>query len=402
VISVVHETKPADEGHVHRAAPYHGSGRREDILSEANRAGGKLRRLDFVDSLRGLAAIYVVFYHMAKLPNPTLTVPHWAHDYVINGGTAVTLFFVISAFSLCYAMNPHVGRAGEIRAFYVRRFFRIAPLFYVMIGFYLVRDVLYYGAWHSPWEVAQSVLVIFNFFPGSEQGFVWASWTIGVEMVFYAIFPLLFLRFRDVPGALALVFGCLLVAAVFQESLLYLPLSAPVVGDFYNFSFLRHLPTFAIGMLCWTVFVRYIDGRRHPAALGSALVLGSLWAYRALLHGALNVWFPDPVYWQAIIYSALLLGLGIAPSRAFVNPLTRFAGRISYSIYLLHPSAILFLFPVYRRLYELPLPVTARFLLCAALTLAVVLSLASITYRWIEQPGMRFGKRLLGRPPLTD
>jgi peptidoglycan/LPS O-acetylase OafA/YrhL len=218
-------------------------------------------------------------------------------------------------------------------------------------------------------------------------------------MVFYAIFPLLFPRFRDVPGALALVFGCLLVAAVFQEFLLYLPLSAPVVGDFYNFSFLRHLPTFAIGMLCWTVFVRYIDGRRHPAAVGGALVLGSLWAYRALLHGALNVWFPDPVYWQAIIYSALLLGLGIAPSRAFVNPLTRFAGRISYSIYLLHPSAILFLSPVYRRLYELPLPVTAHFLLCAALTLTVVLLLASLTYRWIEQPGMRLGKRLLGRLP---
>ena len=340
-----------------------------------------------------------MFFHMAILPTPALTVPHWAHDYVLNGWTAVTLFFVISAFSLCYAMNPHVEEPGHIRAFYVRRFFRIAPLFYVMIGFYLVRDVLYYGVWHGPWEVAQSTLLVFNVFPGSEQGFVWASWTIGVEMIFYAIFPLLFLRFRDVPGALALVFGCLLTAAVFQEFLLYLPLSAPVLGAFYKFSFLRHLPIFAIGMLSWTLFVRYIDGHRHRTAVGWTLVLGSLWAYRALLLGALNVWFPDPVYWQAIIYSALLLGLGIAPLRTFVNPLTRFAGRVSYSIYLLHPSAILFLFPVYRRLYELPLPVTARFLLCAALTLAVVLSLASITYRWIEQPGMRFAKRLLGPPP---
>src|SRR5262249_28303269 len=53
-----------------------------------------MRRLDFVDSLRGLAAIYVVVYHMLLLPAPNLGVPHWAHDVAFSGGTAVTLFFI--------------------------------------------------------------------------------------------------------------------------------------------------------------------------------------------------------------------------------------------------------------------------------------------------------------------
>jgi peptidoglycan/LPS O-acetylase OafA/YrhL len=94
-----------------------------------------MRRLDFVDSLRGLAAIYIVAYHTTLVPNPDLAVPHWAQAVVLNGGSAVTLFFVISAFSLCHTMKAHTGQQGEIRDFYIRRLFRIAPLFYVVIVF---------------------------------------------------------------------------------------------------------------------------------------------------------------------------------------------------------------------------------------------------------------------------
>ncbi len=356
-----------------------------------------MRRLDFVDSLRGLAAIYIVVFHTVRVPAPNLVVPHWAQAIVVGGGSAVTLFFIISAFSLCHTMKAHAGQQGEIRDFYIRRLFRIAPLFYVMLVFYFFRNVLYYGKWDSPWEWLKSVLFIFNFFPGSETGIVWASWTIGVEMVFYAIFPLLFLRFRNGPSLVALFFAALLIAVAFQEFVLHLPLSAAAAASFFNFSFFRHLPVFIFGMLCWLVFDRFIDGREHRAGLGAALILGSLWAYHAMLHGALKFWFPEGYYWQAVIYSALLLGLGISPSWVFVNHLTRFAGKISYSIYLLHPSTILFLFPVYRWIYSVGLPVTVSFLLCYALTLAIVISLASITYRWIEKPGMRAGKRLIAR-----
>jgi len=88
---------------------------------------------------------------------------------------------------------------------------------------------------------------------------------------------------------------------------------------------------------------------------------------------------------------------GIKPVSFFVNRLTRFAGKVSYSIYLLHPSTILFLFPVYRWIYGAGFPLTVSFLACYAVTLAVVISLAAITFRWIEKPGMRLGKRLIER-----
>jgi peptidoglycan/LPS O-acetylase OafA/YrhL len=150
-------------------------------------------------------------------------------------------------------------------------------------------------------------------------------------------------------------------------------------------------------MLCWHIYDRYIDGREHRAELGVALILGSLWAFHALLQHSLTFWFPDDYYWQAIIYSTLLLGVGIKPVSFFVNRLTRFAGKVSYSIYLLHPSTILFLFPVYRWIYGAGFPLTVSFLACYAVTLTVVISLAAVTYRWIEKPGMRAGKLLIAR-----
>ena len=55
------------------------------------------------------------------------------------------------------------------------------------------------------------------------------------------------------------------------------------------------------------------------------------------------------------------------------------------------------MFPVYRRIYGAGFPLTVSFLACYAVTLTVVISLAAITYRWIEKPGMRAGKRLIDR-----
>jgi peptidoglycan/LPS O-acetylase OafA/YrhL len=359
-----------------------------------------MRRLDFVDSLRGLAALYVVVYHMMVVPDPHLKVPHWAQLVVFYGATAVALFFVVSAFSLCHTMMAHSGQPGAVRDFYIRRFFRIAPLFYAMLVFTAVRDVLYFGAWHSVWERTKSVLFVFNFFPGSEVGIVWASWTIGVEMVFYLVFPLLFARFRSLPSLLALAFAALLGTVVFHEFVLYLPVPAAIQNSFYQISFFHTFPVFIFGMLCWLIFDRFITDHKHSPSIGAALILGSLWAYHALMNGALNVGFPDPYYWPAIIYSALFLGLAILPTPVFANRVSRFAGRISYSIYLLHPPIIVFLIPVYRRIYLIGLPVSASFLLCFGVTLGIVLPASVVTYRWIEAPGMKLGKRLLAPKPV--
>jgi peptidoglycan/LPS O-acetylase OafA/YrhL len=358
-----------------------------------------MRRLEFVDSLRGLAALSVVAFHMAALSH--LPVPHWAHAVVLNGWSGVPLFFLVSAFSLCHTMKGRYGRVGAIPEFYVRRFFRIAPLFYAMLVFCAIRDTTYSSP-HSIRDWAKSILFVFNFFPGYEEGIVSASWTIGVEMPFYAIFPLLFQRFRTVSSLLALFFAALLGSVIFQELVFQqLPIRPTLQTVFYDSSLFRHFPVFIIGMLCWVIFDNFIDGRENSRSIGAALIFGSLFAYYAVWHSALNILFPDTYYWQPIIHSALLLGLAILPARAFVNRLSLFAGKISYSIYLLHPPTIIFLLPVYRRIYyTFGLSVTVSFALCLTLTLCILLPASVLTYKWIEAPGMNLGKRLLAHGQL--
>jgi len=48
------------------------------------------------------------------------------------------------------------------------------------------------------------------------------------------------------------------------------------------------------------------------------------------------------------------------------------------------------------------LAVSASFLLCVGVTLTIVLPASVVTYRWIEAPGMRLGKRLLARKQVTS
>ena len=60
-----------------------------------------LDRFAHIDTLRGLAALYVFLYHLALIPEPDLGIPYWAKRIVLSGGTGVTLFFVVSAFTLC-------------------------------------------------------------------------------------------------------------------------------------------------------------------------------------------------------------------------------------------------------------------------------------------------------------
>jgi peptidoglycan/LPS O-acetylase OafA/YrhL len=361
-------------------------------------------RFEFVDALRGLAALYVVIYHMIVVPRladvgPELDVPHWAYAVARRGDTAVTLFFIISAFSLCHTMQARRAERHEVHDFYIRRLFRIAPLFYVMIAVHMMRDWLDYHVLHGPGEIAINFLFIFNFFPGSVLGIVWASWTVGVEMIFYMIFPLLFARLGGIAAAIALCFAALLAGVAFNEVAAHLAITDAIRARFDQLSFFRHLPIFVFGMLCWLVFDRTIARQPRPPAVGAALILGSLWAYHAYLHGLLGFLFPDNygdgAYWPAIIYGGLLLGLGILPSSIFVNSATLFCGRISYSIYLIHSPVVFYLTPVYRRIYASGSPLSAKFVICAAVTLGVVLPLAWASYRWIELPGMRLGKRVL-------
>jgi len=51
-------------------------------------------RLDFLDSLRFFAIIYVVISHLILIPQPNLAIPDWISSFLINGGDAASASFL--------------------------------------------------------------------------------------------------------------------------------------------------------------------------------------------------------------------------------------------------------------------------------------------------------------------
>ncbi|MGH7462777.1 MAG: acyltransferase family protein, partial [Longimicrobiales bacterium] len=248
---------------------------------------------------------------------------------------------------------------------------------------------------HGPGEVLAQLTFVFNLIPTMQEGFVWASWTIGVVMLFYAVFPLVYRYVRGSADAAGLFFGCLLLWLLVQLSLDYSIMPEHWKKSILQWSCLKHFPILAVGVLLFHLFRQVLkaplaeDARR---AVGNALIWGGAFAFAALLQGWLPAIFGASYYWQGMAFAVLSLGLALSPWRWLVNAATRYAGKISYSICLWHPSVVFFLAPVYTAIYRHSPSLTISFLACLAFTFAVLLPLAALSYRLIEKPGMQMGK----------
>ncbi|MDP3876505.1 MAG: acyltransferase [Methylobacter sp.] len=362
------------------------------------------KRLAFLDALRGLAAAYVIVYHMLLIPQPNLMAPKWIETFAMSGGTGVTLFFVISAFSLCYTMPLRLKEKYPIRLFYLHRFFRIAPLFYCWIAATLIRDIATTNYLHPLAEVIASITFLFNFVPNGQSGFVWASWTIGVEMIFYALFPFIYNYVKTIKHAIIFVFLCLIFWLLIKAILIQLTMPSDYKQSILQFSTFKYFPGFAMGILVYHLYKLFESLHLNSLKCriyGSIIVCCAIVAFAMLLLGWLimpSLFGTDsPYYAQSLIYGLLLLGFSLSPWSLFINAMSNYFGKISFSMYLSHPSVVYFLTPVYTWLYQNMPNLTISFLCSLLITFLIVIFISDFTYRFIEKPGIILGHKMANR-----
>jgi peptidoglycan/LPS O-acetylase OafA/YrhL len=409
----------------------------QDSQLSTTAVAGTANRLAWLDVLRGLAALCVVFDHLTYyvLQHVRGEVYSWLNP----GDYGVFVFFIISG----YIVPASLERKGSVRTFWVSRVFRLYPLYLIAVGIAVALYLLHFGSLRGEGadpetSVLSQLLMMSNVLGG--QNLPNVVWSLSYEMVFYLLLTALFMaRIHKRSSRYALVFA---VAAVALGGVL------PQAYFTHNVATPRVIALVA-DLVVLAGLAIAVALRGMPRLLGAALAAvvgltllafngGWIWPWEALsilalmftgtmLYRAERGDYPWP---RAIAIAVTVLGLAIAAGlwhshawgmsaraellwerRWFTSFLLagltfaaglalrhvrwpRFLtwlGLVSYSVYLLHPLLI----EVYHHWHwtRQHHPIGVQFLLAVAFVI-VLIAVSSVTYLLVERPMQNVGRRL--------
>ncbi|MBN3788792.1 acyltransferase [Burkholderia sp. Ac-20353] len=368
-------------------------------------------RLHALDVGRALAILGVVAVHLSEwVPG----LPGWLATIARSGQYGVQLFFVISAFTICMALEDDrqkVGKTGMLlRRFYVKRIVRIAPLYYVGIVVYGILDVYaarmhtHLTASHGTADVLLNVAFLHEFVPSAVNSVVPGGWSIGVEMAFYVVAPLLFLASRTRRG-LWITAACVLFASygLLLAGLLMFRIDSVSNNTFLYYWPPTQFPCFVLGFLMWEYLRDTIRSGRPSAAasISASAALGV--GYIALLVTGVGMERSHafaPVI-AATAGGALLILLSAFDGLAIQFGFLLRLGEKSYGLYMWHFLAI-FCFRVILKISGTHLskvPVVLLFVMAMVFIVILAFLFASASERLIEKPVARWVRgKFLGVP----
>ena len=350
----------------------------------------ELKRFAFIDGFRGWAALGVLAVHCQSVGLP----PDWAKPLAGAGARGVQLFFLISAFTLFYSLTAR--SASDVRPFYsffIRRFFRIAPLFYLVLAYSVYAGSTAPGYWAPDGVSHMGVLLTALFLNGWHPELITSAgaggWSIAVEMNFYLLLPLLFLSVRKIWVAVACIplaygVGRYIAKTIarayepyFSEDHMYL---VHIWRDLLSFP--AELYVFFAGIAVFFLWKKYsflLESLSEK--LCSCVLYGLTLALIAVFYLS-----PKLPYIVGIMAFIIFVG-SRAETFLLRGRFIRFLGKISYSMYLFH-------FFVYTALPTLQLGVWS-WPAAIGLTLLLTIPLAWLGYTLVERPFQRLGGILI-------
>jgi peptidoglycan/LPS O-acetylase OafA/YrhL len=376
-------------------------------------------RLTWVVVLRGFAAMWVYAYHLWHLLGGMALTFGFAGGFTFGlrslfhaGYQGVDLFFVLSGFVIAW---PYVQRRQrrlgryEVADFYQRRYFRIAPIFYVNI---LVVVILIHLHWLQGTREFLPTLAHFfffeNFYPDWVGSLRAVYWTLPTEMHFYLLFPLL-LPLMPVRHPLRFAAACVVLAIAYRGFAAW----GNVYGGMRLAWTAAYLPgridQFACGMAAACMLARegetFVMDRRNVVIVGALAVVGLVWIGRH--EGGLDEWFIGGPSAAAVLIAVFLVALGrYAQARGQVaaaphGPLTRAAaklGEASLGIYLWHT---VFLDLAVEASQRMALSEGGRAMLLFA-TIPVTIAVSLLTWKLVEARWVAFARSAAWRSKVRD
>ena len=326
------------------------------------------QRLAWLDCLRALAALAVMFHHFTPISA-------WAGGLFDFGRLGVLLFFLISGY--CIALTIERPSPRPIAAFWLRRLFRLYPPYWaalLLLALLMPTTGFTAGDWLANLTMIQQAL--------GKPYVLGVAWTLFFELLFYALASALipFGVFHR-PRALLGVFAGLLLAALAAA------LAKSLLGLGVPFSLPLFLSVFFAGAL-----FRCVDQAGGgvippvPALLVGALSLGVIAVISRLIFadGAIG----SDTWLSHFGNHAAALAVFVVLGRLFpLNlPVLVFLGHVSYSLYLIHTQVGN---AVIAWLGDTPVATLAG--------MAASVGVAVAVYFVLERPSIRVGRAIVAR-----
>lgn len=345
-------------------------------------------RLSSLDALRGWAILGVIAIHAGIIVSPN---SDWLRQIIEQGGRGVELFYLVSAFSLMHSLTTarDAGRPLSLSNYAVRRILRIGPMWWLTIVLYC-----WLNRYTLDWHVVLLSATFTHGFHHRTLEFVPGGWSIAVEAMFYCVLPLIFVYVTNVHRAVALVIGGTAASYLVTSWIIEFLMSNGVArehaaGFAEHLSFAGQFPVFCIGIL---IFFVWLEAGRPQASWGVGLILLGL--ITTLMASRLDsVFIFHNITNYGVGLGLIVLGVVICPIVLLDNPVIRHIGKVSYSIYLLHFLVILVIGKLLDRLGASRDAGDAAYLMGAAVLLALATGVATLTYKFVEEPFMRLSRR---------
>ena len=303
-----------------------------------------------------------------------------------GGQLGVMLFFILSGFLMAFLYIEKVPDRAAQRAFVVNRMARIYPMFFLVVIACFLANRLGLNLWVYPIKSVRDVGEHLLFIRGYE-----VLWTIGPEVIFYALFLVLW-RLRDRKWILATFVSALIGVA-------WLPMTLKTSNSIFELH--EKLPYFFVGCALGTGYSKLAGdicgnkGWTKSAVFWTCLAIfgaSSPQALRLILDVPKTLTgdpWPDP--WAYPFYllatAAVFVTAVIARPGILTNPTAIYVGNISFSFYLLHFAVLMNMRSI----------MPAHKLLSVALALLVTILLSSVSYFFIEVPMRKLIRQVAGR-----
>ncbi len=388
-------------------------------------ASSRHGRLEFLDALRGIAAMMVVATHFAERLWPEAL--RFTTETFRVGECGVMIFFLCSGFIIPASLE----RRGSMRQFWIGRGFRLLPAYLAALGAALALHLVHRyplapGLTQHPIEGLAANATMAQHLLGQPL-ILGQSWTLGYELVFYGVVSVLFvagLHKRSVAVSLVLLAGALIAG----NSLAPLALTSPTgssravvlaitgVAVLVAVSLARStggrvlagaLTALAVPLVLnrpepiWFAFlvlatmfvgtVLYRSTSGQIAAWIGPVVFGSAIVVIVIVEKVREVRFAEPTTgaitnWRAesltFVVAYLVFGGALLLRRYKFPRILVWLGAISYSLYLWHAVVL-------RAISATPYrPLTF------SVWLAATIVVSWLSYRYIEQPCIKLGRKV--------